>query len=504
MVKTAGYDTKDLAALVIEDHDPMRQAVRRVLSKMGFTNILESTDVKESEAILNGQVVDLVILDIYLRKGSGLEVLENLRSRSLSNEIPVIVFTGEANKEDIIKASNLGANDYLLKPFQAEDLEKKVINSLNSYFAPNEIVGLHRTAERFIMTKQFDKAAAVYETLLKKEPQSARAVYGKALVLQGQGRPTDALVLLQENVQNHPQFFKSFAAIANIYLAANKPLKAMEALRQELEVNPKQVKRQLIMAKLFIGQKDWASAMTHYRLAQKESPKDKTAMMGIGRCHAHLDQLDRAVQVFARVRRYYPDDTNSLEAVLKCCLEKQDAKRAEYFLKDEKRLHPEREDSFITLFKLYKLTDRRDEGRVILQELLTRSPNSVNGLRALAQLEFECAKYEDSLKIYSKLETLDPSLETLLPMSHCLLALKRYADAITLLVRACAISKTNPLVFKNLSEAHHGSNQSAKAYIFYRKALDLGLKAGNGPATLNQLRRILKIRSESSPAKKAS
>lgn len=502
--KPIGYNPKDLTVLVVDDHDPMRQAVKRILHKIGFVHILESTDVKESEAILNTQPVDLVILDIYLRKGSGLEILENLRARSISNEIPVIVFTGEANKEDIVKASNLGANEYLLKPFQTDDFEKKVASSLTSYFAPNEIVGLHRAAERFIMSKHLTKALTIYETILSKEPASARATYGKASVLQAQGKGSEALELLQENAVTHPQFFKSFAGIANIYLSANKPLQAMAALRQELEVNPKQIKRQLIMAKLFTDQKDWASAMNHYRAAQKEDPKNKTAMMGVGRCHAMLDQLDRAVQVFSRVRRYYPDDSRPLEAVLKHCLEKQDAKRVEFFLKDERRQHPEREDAFLVLFKLYYLTERKDEGRVVLTELLTRNPNSVQGLKAMGQLEFEEEHFEEAVKVLTKLDQFEPTIETLLPLAQSLVFLKRYAEGILILIRACALNKANPLVFKCLADAHQATNQLGKAYLFYRKALQVGLNVTDAAAKLQYFKSQLKGRAATQMAKKAS
>ena len=504
MSKPLPYDPANLTVLVVDDHDPMRKAVKRILNQMGFTNVQEAVDTPEAEAILANQIVDFIIIDIYLRKGSGLQILESIRGRSLSNDIPAIVLTGESNKEDIIKASNLGADDYLLKPFQAEDLEKKISACLLQYYSPTEILGLHRAAERLILNKQYSKALAAYETILAREPESARAMYGKALVMQALGKSDDAIATLRANIVAHPQFFKSHAALANIYLAKNQPVKAMEALRNELEVNPKQLKRQLIMAKLFAEQKDWKSAMNHYRVALREGSKDKTALMGIARCYGMLDQVEKAVQVFGRVRRYHPEEKRALEAIVRLCLEKGDPKRAEFYLKDERRLHPEREDVYVQLSKLLMDTERGEEGIAVLEELLKRSPESPEALWTLAQYRMKMGEFDQALPALTQLEKLNTTLEVLVAFGQCQLHLKKYAESILLFVRACALNRAHPQVYLGLAEAHRATNQMAKAFLFFRMAIAAGLKGPEVPKQLSTMAMTLRSRALQAQSQRAS
>ncbi len=91
-----------------------------------------------------------------------------------------MVVTGEASKEDIVKAADLGADDYVLKPFQISDIEKKVTSVLIKYHSPPPLLKTIRQGERTMAEGQFQDALKIFEAAERLDPTSARTQHCKA------------------------------------------------------------------------------------------------------------------------------------------------------------------------------------------------------------------------------------------------------------------------------------------------------------------------------------
>ena len=95
-------------------------------------------------------VPDLVLLDIMMPGLTGFEVLERIRARYSSHELPVIMLTARRNQEDIAAAFSAGANDYIAKPFDREELLSRVASFVElrrSAARHRELAALHRELE---------------------------------------------------------------------------------------------------------------------------------------------------------------------------------------------------------------------------------------------------------------------------------------------------------------------------------------------------------------------
>jgi DNA-binding response OmpR family regulator len=126
--------------LVVEDDGPLRLLLRRTLEPAGYA-VVEAADGAEAMAAVGGPSAtdrdgatgpgagrtaprfDLVILDLYLPKMSGIEVLKNLRRHS---RVPVIILSGRANEADRVLGLEAGADDYVVKPFFPRELLARV------------------------------------------------------------------------------------------------------------------------------------------------------------------------------------------------------------------------------------------------------------------------------------------------------------------------------------------------------------------------------------------
>ncbi|MFW6147556.1 MAG: chemotaxis response regulator CheY [Thermodesulfobacteriota bacterium] len=112
--------------LIVDDFATMRRILKNILRQVGFTNILEADTGKTALAELKKQPFDLILCDWNMPEMSGLELLENLRSDEDLKDIPFVMVTAEAKKENIIEAVKAGVNSYIVKPFTAETISEKL------------------------------------------------------------------------------------------------------------------------------------------------------------------------------------------------------------------------------------------------------------------------------------------------------------------------------------------------------------------------------------------
>jgi DNA-binding response OmpR family regulator len=108
--------------LVVDDEPMLREVVVRYLEREGY-RALVAADGTEAEAVLGKQAPDLVILDLMLPGMDGLELCRRIRARS---SLPVIMLTARGEETDRIVGLELGADDYVTKPFSPRELVARV------------------------------------------------------------------------------------------------------------------------------------------------------------------------------------------------------------------------------------------------------------------------------------------------------------------------------------------------------------------------------------------
>jgi two-component system, OmpR family, alkaline phosphatase synthesis response regulator PhoP len=114
---------------VIEDNQINIDLIRYQLEVEGFEVFIEKTGKKGMKMIKNKEP-DLVLLDVGLPDIDGFELCENLRSDEITKDYPIIMLTARAEDSDRIEALKLGADDYITKPYNAEELILRIRNLL--------------------------------------------------------------------------------------------------------------------------------------------------------------------------------------------------------------------------------------------------------------------------------------------------------------------------------------------------------------------------------------
>ncbi|MCC6916140.1 chemotaxis response regulator CheY [Nitrosomonas sp.] len=117
---------KNLRFLVVDDFSTMRRIIRNLLKDLGFNNVEEAEDGAMALKKLRDSNFDFVVSDWNMPNMDGLTMLQNVRADDALKDIPVLMVTAEAKKENIIAAAQAGANGYIVKPFTAATLDEKL------------------------------------------------------------------------------------------------------------------------------------------------------------------------------------------------------------------------------------------------------------------------------------------------------------------------------------------------------------------------------------------
>jgi two-component system chemotaxis response regulator CheY len=112
--------------LVVDDYNTMRRILRNLLSQIGFSNVEEAEDGSTGLRKLRERSFGLVISDWNMAPMSGLEFLKEVRSDGALKDMPFIMITAESKTENVVAAKEAGVSNYIVKPFNADTLKKKI------------------------------------------------------------------------------------------------------------------------------------------------------------------------------------------------------------------------------------------------------------------------------------------------------------------------------------------------------------------------------------------
>jgi type II secretory ATPase GspE/PulE/Tfp pilus assembly ATPase PilB-like protein/CheY-like chemotaxis protein len=121
---------KGAMVLLVDDEDQLRRVMRDLLQRQGYT-VVEARDGAQALDEIDRHNPDIVILDLNLPGVDGYSVLSQLRSRQQTRQLPVIVLTAKGDEDNEVRVLELGADDFLTKPFRAKALAARLESALN-------------------------------------------------------------------------------------------------------------------------------------------------------------------------------------------------------------------------------------------------------------------------------------------------------------------------------------------------------------------------------------
>jgi two-component system phosphate regulon response regulator PhoB len=127
--------------LIVEDEVAIRDMVKMVLSNAGF-DCQEAGSVQEAHVAIVDEAPDLILLDWMLPGNSGIELVRRLRREEVTKSIPVIMLTACTTEDNKIQGLDVGADDYITKPFSPKELVARIKALLRRTSSNDEDVAL--------------------------------------------------------------------------------------------------------------------------------------------------------------------------------------------------------------------------------------------------------------------------------------------------------------------------------------------------------------------------
>jgi two-component system, chemotaxis family, chemotaxis protein CheY len=117
---------KNMKILIVDDFSTMRRIVKNLLRDLGFTNTHEADDGATALPMLQAGDFEFLVTDWNMPGMEGIDLLKHIRKSEKLKNLPVLMVTAEAKREQIVEAAQAGVNGYIVKPFTAGTLKEKL------------------------------------------------------------------------------------------------------------------------------------------------------------------------------------------------------------------------------------------------------------------------------------------------------------------------------------------------------------------------------------------
>ena len=167
----------DNALLIVDDNEDNRYTLTRRLQREGYGNLVTATDGQQALDLLESRPFDLVLLDVMMPGLNGYQVLERMRAHSRLRHIPVIMISAVDEIDSVIRCIELGAEDYLSKPFNPTLLRARVGAGLEKKRLRDEIVNVLSQIESELQAARQIQLSMVPTEFLVPTPDRPVEVY---------------------------------------------------------------------------------------------------------------------------------------------------------------------------------------------------------------------------------------------------------------------------------------------------------------------------------------
>lgn len=122
MVAARSETFKTHRALVVDNNEHVAYMLRFMLERAGY-DVLVAANGRDAQAVIdNVTPVDVILLDLVLPYVSGSQLISEVRSNPVWQDVPIVVLSSKVLEDDVVRALDLGANDYVTKPFRPQEL----------------------------------------------------------------------------------------------------------------------------------------------------------------------------------------------------------------------------------------------------------------------------------------------------------------------------------------------------------------------------------------------
>ncbi len=294
------FDTK-IKVLVIDDMPNMRKTIKNMLRSIGFSRIIEAQDGQNGLEKIESGGVGLVISDWNMPRMNGIQLLKKTRENVDTRSIPFLIVTAEISQAQIAYAAETEVDGYVIKPFDAATLKKKIKSIFERKSKPSPIDAMINLGKAMIRGEQYANAIGAFHKALDEYPDSARLMVAIGEAYEAQLNFVVAGEYYLKARKANPLFVKAINQLVELHMRQKDHKKALKFMEEAAKISPNDPQRQMEMGKAYLATGDEVKARQAFNVAIKEDEKNLELQKEIGEVYMSSGLEEYAVQTFRKV-----------------------------------------------------------------------------------------------------------------------------------------------------------------------------------------------------------
>ncbi len=305
----------DRTVLVIEPSVNYRTSIKRFLTNLRIKRIKLVSTVAEARRELLTEKIGFFIAEWSLDHENGLLFCKSLRKEAAYKQTPFLLLSVENLRNDVMLASEVHIDGYLLKPFSYEDFCAQIEAMIKAQANPSPLTTMLELAEDRLGRGDAETAMKLFDEALALRPVSARALCGKAKVERQRGNALVALRFLRAALQHNPDFIEAYRemlAIAEEREDRAAMIQAAGVLHAQSPENPRYT---LVLARAYLELSELEGSLKYYKKTVQLSPRLADAHKGLGNVYMAREEYEKAKKTFKRALDLDADDSGLLNSL---------------------------------------------------------------------------------------------------------------------------------------------------------------------------------------------
>ena len=301
--------------LVVEPKANYRTSIKQFLFNLKVKSVRICSTIAEAKREMLTVKIGLFIVEWNLPEQNGLHFCRELRKEKGNANIPFLLLSVENLKKDVILASEVGINGYLLKPFSYEDFCMQLQYIIEAKAHPNLVTGLLDLGDVELEKQNYGEAIEHYQHARQMAPNSARAVCGLAKIAHLTGHNDQAVKFLHEAIDINPDYIALYREMIKIYQASNDLGNLIKASTAIHILSPDNPRYTLILAAAYLEMGNLEKSQEFFSLTVRLSPTLAEGYKGLGTVQMEKKEYEKAMKNFQKALDLDQEDISTLNSL---------------------------------------------------------------------------------------------------------------------------------------------------------------------------------------------
>ena len=305
------------AVLIVEPSGNYKNSLKGFFANLKITNLKFVSTAKEARSALLSLKVSLFVVEWDLKGENGIQFCRSLRKRQEPGQkaTPFLLMTVENKKTDVILASEVGIDGYLLKPFSYEDFATALNNLAINHQKPNHLTRLLEKAEKLYEEQDLDGALSAFKDAEESNPASARAIAGIGRTKAAQNLFDDAIACYRKAIDFNPEYLTAYRELLELLDLRGTPTELRDLAEKVNSLSPGNPKYTMILAKAELTLGNTEKSEDYYKKTIRLSPRLAEAYKGLGTIYNIKKDYELAMKNFSKALDIDNNDISCLNSL---------------------------------------------------------------------------------------------------------------------------------------------------------------------------------------------